>query len=85
MIDVAWKIVPSCYNLKSFETLKGSRRSGSITSLQKVWTAIDFFLIYLDFDTEVTDSDSDTDSQQSNFFEISILLEVSGRWYFAKT
>ena len=22
MIDLAWKIVPACYNLKSFETMK---------------------------------------------------------------
>ena len=32
--------------------------------------------------SEVTDSGSDTASQQSNFFKISNLLEVSERWYF---
>ena len=96
IIDLAWKIVPTCYNLKSFETvtndstiIKRSRRSGFITSLQKFWTVFHFFLVYsisrfIDTFSEVTDSGSDTASQQSNFFEMSILLEVSGRWYFCK-
>ena len=98
IIDLAWKIVPTCYNLKSFETMtndstiiKRSRRSGFIISLQKFWTVFHFFLVYMystsrfiDTFSEVTDSGSDTASQQSNFFEISILLEVSGRWYFCK-
>ena len=69
--------------------IKRSRRSGFITSLQKFWTVFHFFLVYsisrfIDTFSEVTDSGSDTASQQSNFFEISILLEVSGRWYFCK-
>ena len=67
--------------------IKRSRRSGFITSLQKFWTVFHFFLVhstsrFIDTFSEVTDSGSDTASQQSNFFEISILLEVSGRWYF---
>ena len=34
---------------------------------------------FIDTRSQVTDSGSDTASQQLNFFEISILLEVSGR------
>ena len=62
--------------------IKRSRRSGFTTSLQKFWTVFHFFLVYstsrfIDTFSEVTDSGSDTASQQSNFFENSILLEVS--------
>ena len=39
---------------------------------------------FIDTRSEVTHSGSDTASQQLNFFEISIWLEVSRRWYFCK-
>ena len=89
--------VKNCSHVLQFKVLwdydstiiKRSRRSGFITSLQKFWTVFHFFLVYstsrfIETFSEVTDSGSDTTSQQSNFFEISILLEVSGRWYFCK-
>ena len=57
--------------------IKRSRRSGFITSLQKFWTVFHFFLVYstsrfIDTFSEVTDSGSDTASQQSNFLTWSI-------------
>ena len=61
--------------------IKSGRRSSFITSLQKSFTSSSSTSTsrFIDTFSEVTDSGSDTASQQSNFFEISILLEVSGR------
>ena len=57
--------------------IKRSRLSGFTTFLQKFWTVFHFFLVYstsrfIDTFSEVTDSGSDTASQQSNFLTWSI-------------
>ena len=56
-------------SLHPFRNLEQSFTSSSSTSTSR----------FIDTFSEVTDSGSDTASQQSNFFEISILLEVSER------
>ena len=81
IIDLAWKIVP-VLQFKVFwdydsTIIKRSRRSGFITSLQKFWTVFHFLLVYstsrfIDTFSEVTDSGTDTASQQSNFLTWSI-------------
>ena len=56
-------------SLHPFRSLEQPFTSSSSTSTQVLLTPF----------SEVTDSGSDTASQQSNFFKISNLLEVSGR------
>ena len=87
------KIVPTCYNLKPFETMKVQLlKVEDVPALLHLFQSFEQPFTsssststsrFIDAFSEVTYSGTDTASQQSNFFEISILLDL-GVDIFAK-